>query len=113
MQDSPDSDAAARRVLIALMVPSMLMPLTSSMSRVALPVMRGHFGLRADETAWVATAFLLAFTVLMPVYGRLSDGLGPRRLMLVGVGLFTLGTGVTAAAPNVPWIVAGRAIQGA
>jgi EmrB/QacA subfamily drug resistance transporter len=113
VQDPPDSDVAARRILVALMVPSMLMPLTSSMSRVALPVMRGHFGLRADETAWVATAFLLAFTVLMPVYGRLSDGLGPRRLMLVGVGLFTLGTGVTAVAPTVPWIVAGRAIQGA
>jgi EmrB/QacA subfamily drug resistance transporter len=106
------TDAAARRVLISLMFPSMLMPLTSSMSRVALPVIRDHFAIRADETAWVATAFMLAFTVLMPVYGRLSDGLGPRRLLLIGVALFSAGTAVTALAPNLPWLVAGRAIQG-
>lgn len=95
------------------MFPSMLMPLTSSMSRVALPVIRDDFALQADETAWVATAFVLAFTVLMPVYGRLSDGLGRRRLILVGVALFSLGTAVTALAPNLPALVAGRVIQGA
>ncbi|MAF10294.1 hypothetical protein CMK11_07575 [Candidatus Poribacteria bacterium] len=107
------TDAAARRVLISLIFPSILMPLTSSMSRVALPVIRDHFAIRADETAWIATAFMLAFTVLMPVYGRLSDGLGPRRLLLMGVALFSVGTAVTAVAPDLAWIVAGRAIQGA
>jgi len=106
-------DRAARRILISLMFPSMLMPLTSSMSRVALPVIRDHFAIRADETAWVATAFTLVFTVIMPVYGRLSDGLGPRRLILVGVGLFSVGTATTALAPNLPVLIAGRAIQGA
>jgi EmrB/QacA subfamily drug resistance transporter len=115
--DAEDGDAAearaARRILISLMFPSMLMPLTSSMSRVALPVIRDHFSIRADETAWVATAFTLVFTVIMPVYGRLSDGLGPRRLILVGIGLFSVGTATTALAPNLPTLIIGRAIQGA
>ncbi len=111
-QGEDGQERAARRILISLMFPSMLMPLTSGMSRVALPVIRDHFALRADETAWVATAFTLVFTAIMPVYGRLSDGLGARRLILVGIGFFSAGTAMTALAPNLPMLILGRAVQG-
>ena len=102
----------ARRILISLMFPSMVMPLTSSMSRVALPIIRDHFRLQADMTAWVATAFMLPFMILMPVYGRLSDGLGKRRLILAGIFIFSIGTAIATLAPSLSWLMAGRAIQG-
>ena len=72
----------ARRIVIALVFPTMLMPFVNSMSKVALPVLRDHFEIEADMTAWVATAFSLPFMILTPVYGRLSDGLGKRGLIL-------------------------------
>jgi EmrB/QacA subfamily drug resistance transporter len=94
------------------MFPSMVMPLTSSMSRVALPVIRDHFQLQADMAAWIATAFMLPFMILMPVYGRLSDGLGKRRLILAGIAIFSIGTAMATFASDLPWLMVGRAIQG-
>ena len=82
------------------------------MSRVALPVIRDHFRLQADMTAWVATAFMLPFMILMPVYGGLSDCLGKRRLILAGIFIFSIGTAMATLAPDLSWLTAGRAIQG-
>lgn len=106
------ADQAAQRILVALVFPSILMPLVSSMIRVALPVIRTDFGIQADMTAWVDTAFTLPFMILMPVYGRLSDGVGRRRLILAGIIIYTLGTAVTVVATSLTWIMMGRAIQG-
>ena len=82
------------------------------MSRVALPVIRDHFRLQPDMTAWVATAFMLPFMILMPVYGGLSDSLGKRRLILAGIFIFSIGTAIATLAPSLSWLMAGRAIQG-
>ena len=106
------SPEAAKRILVSLMFPSMLMPLISSMSRVALPIIRDDFQIQADMTAWVAAIFTLPFMVLMPVYGRLSDGLGKRRLILAGIIIFSIGTAITLLAADLAWLMAGRAIQG-
>ena len=103
--------AEAQRILYALMLPAMLMPLVSSMSRVALPIIRNDFAISADMTAWVATAFTLPFVITMPVYGRLSDGVGRRRLILAGIVVFTVGTTVTIFAADLNWLMVGRAIQ--
>jgi EmrB/QacA subfamily drug resistance transporter len=106
------SPQAAKRILISLMVPGMIMPMASSMSRVALPIIRGDFQIPADMTAWVATVFTLPFMILMPVYGRLSDGLGKRRLILAGIVIFSIGTTITLLATDLAWLMVGRAIQG-
>ena len=102
----------AQRVLISLMFSSMLMPMVSGMSRVALPVIRDDFGIPADLTAWVLAAFMLPFVVLMPIYGRLSDGVDRRLLILAGIVIFGIGSTLTFMAPNISWLMAGRAIQG-
>ncbi len=109
---TPLSAAAANRILFSLMVPGMLMPLLSSMSRVALPIVRNDFGIAADMTAWVDAIFTLPFMFLMPVYGRLSDGVGRRRLILAGIVIFAVGTLMTVTANSLGWLMAGRAIQG-
>ena len=106
------SPKLARRIVISLVFPTMLMPFVNALSRVALPVIRDHFQIQPDLAAWVATAFTLPFTILTPVYGRLSDGLGKRGLILVGCFLFVLGTAITVFAPGLAWLMAGRAIQG-
>ena len=69
-----------RAILVGLMLPAMLMPLLSTMSRVALPVVRDQFALTADIAAWIDVSFTMPFMMLMPVLGRLSDHFGTRRL---------------------------------
>lgn len=103
---------AAQRILWGLMFTGMLMPMLSSMSRVALPIVRNDFQIAADMTAWIDSVFTLPFMFLMPVYGRLSDAVGRRRLILAGIVIFGLGTALTVMATNLAGLMAGRAIQG-
>ena len=109
VQVSPE---AARRIVIALMFPSMLMPIVGSMSRVALPVIRDTFEISAEMTAWVSTSYTLPFLILMPVYGRLSNGVGRRRLLLAGMFIFAIGSAITISTTELAWLMIGRAIQG-
>lgn len=106
------SPQEARRILLSLMAPSVLMPLLGSMSRVALPIVRDDFQIPADMTAWVDTAFALPFMILMPLYGRLSDGVGKRRLILAGIAIYIVGVATTLFAPGLGWLMVGRAVQG-
>jgi len=108
----PVSSKVARQIVLALVFPTLLMPFMNSVFRVALPVIRDHFQLEADVTAWVVTAFLLPFVVLSTVYGRLSDGLGQRTLILIGSSLFIVGSAIALAASGLGWLLVGRAIQG-
>ena len=106
------SPQMARRILYSLMVPAIIMPVAGSMTRVALPIIRDDFQISADMTAWVAAAFTLPFMVLMPLYGRLSDAVGRRRLLLLGIMIFSVGTAMTFLSTNLGWLMAGRAVQG-
>lgn len=106
------SPRAARKILIYLIFPAMLMPMVSTMTSVALPVMRDDFGIQADVAAWIPVIFTLPFMILMPVYGRLGDGLGKRRLILIGIAIFALGTAISLAAVDMSWLMVGRAVQG-
>ena len=110
--DSVSSRRSAKHLLAGLMFPGVLMPMVSTMSRVALPVIRDEFQIRADLTAWVAAAFTLPFMILMPVYGRLSDGVDKRRLILVGITIFAVGTYITVVATDLGRLMTGRAVQG-
>ena len=98
--------------MFSLMFPSMLMPMISTMSRVALPIIRDEFQLTADLTAWVSASFTLPFMLLMPVYGRLSDGVDPRRLILMGTMIFATGTVLMMSATFVPSVMFGMAVLG-
>ena len=95
------------------MFPAMLMPLLSSGSNVALPFIRETFGLQADVTAWITIAFTLPFMIFMPVYGRLSDAVGRRRLILAGIVIGWIGSVVVVGANGLAGLMVGRAIQGA
>ena len=107
-----ESDRSDSSILLGLMLPAMLMPMLSTMSRVALPMVRDTFALTADLTAWIDVSFTLPFMLFMPVYGRLGDGLGARRLLLAGIALFTLGTALVLNASTMPHLLVGRTVQG-
>lgn len=103
----------ANRTLIAgLMGPSMMMVLNMSMFGVALPTIRDTLGLAADTVAWLVVAYSLTFAMFMPLYGRLGDALGKKRLLLGGVNVFLVGTIVILLAPNFQFLLLGRVIQG-
>ena len=64
-----------------------------------------------DRASWIVTAYLVAYTVAMPLAGRLSDVYGRVRLFQVALVLFAIGSAFVALAPNFPWVVSARVIQ--
>ncbi len=63
--------------------------------------------------AWLVTATLVAGAVCAPVLGRLGDMFGKRRMLLVAIGLVTVGSALGAAAPDIGTLIVARALQGA
>ncbi len=112
-QGTKGSVRATPTALIGLMMPFLMLVLNLSMIGVALPSIRSDFRVEADLVAWVVTAYTLPYVILMPLYGRLGDALGKRRLFMAGVVAFLLGTGTNLLADRLPVLMLGRAIQGA
>ncbi len=80
----------------------------------ALPAVMVDLGIsidRLNDLAWVVTAYLLGFTVAMPLLGRAGDVYGYRRLYLGAMLLFGVGSAAVALAPDLGWLIASRVVQ--
>jgi EmrB/QacA subfamily drug resistance transporter len=77
----------------------------------ALPTIVGELH-GVEHMLWVTTAYMLAATVMMPVYGRFGDLIGHKPLFVGALVLFLGGSVVGGFAPNMATLVAGRAVQG-
>lgn len=111
--EAPKADASpGRRVLLSLILPSMLMPMMSTGSRVALPVIRDTFQIPEDVTAWVSAAFTLTFMAMMSVYGRLGDVIDRKKLLLFGIAVFFVGTTITLTSQSLSGLIVGQLVQG-
>src|SRR3982751_179189 len=62
--------------------------------------------------SWVFSAYLLTSTATVPIFGRLSDLYGRRRIYLIGIALFLSGSVLSGASTSMPMLIVSRAIQG-
>lgn len=92
---------------------SMLLPsLGTSIANVALPTLSTAFSVSFQAVQWVVLAFLLAITSLVVSAGRYGDIFGKRRLLLLGIGLFSLASLLCGLTHNFALLLAARALQG-
>ena len=115
---TPSTDAplllTQRRIWIifsALIAGMMLSSLDQTIVSTAMPTIVGQLG-GVEHQAWITTAYLLATTIVMPIYGKFGDVLGRRNLFLIAIALFTLASVGAAFAPDFLWFVVFRAMQG-
>ena len=64
-----------------------------------------------DRASWIVTAYLVAYTVAMPLAGRLSDVYGRIRMFQAALLLFSIGSALVAVAPDFSWVVSARVLQ--
>lgn len=109
METNPSPHVAAvYRVLVLMLV---LSGLDQTVLSTALPgIVDSMHG--AALAPWVFSAYLLASTAVIPLYGKLADRWGVRSTLLVATGLFTLGSLACALADTMPLLVAARGLQG-
>src|SRR5918911_3225104 len=94
-----------------LMVTLLLASLDQTIVATALPRIVSQLG-GLSQYSWVFTAYMLATTVTVPLYGRLGDVYGRRPLFLVSISIFLVGSVLCGLAQNMPELVVFRAIQG-
>jgi EmrB/QacA subfamily drug resistance transporter len=108
---SAASPREIRAVFIGLMIVLGLGALDQSIVSTALPRIVSDLGGMARLT-WVVTAYVLASTSVMPLYGKLSDQYGRKPMIYVAVVTFLLGSVLCGAAQNLTQLIIFRAVQG-
>ena len=78
----------------------------------ALPVIRRDLGASLQDLEWMVNAYTLTFAVLLLTGAALGDRFGRRRLFLIGLTIFTVGSAAAALAPTSSALIVARAVQG-
>jgi EmrB/QacA subfamily drug resistance transporter len=103
-----------RQVLITfsgLMLGMLLAALDQTIVATALPTITGELG-GLDHLSWVVTAYLLAATVSTPLYGKLGDLFGRKRLFQAAIVIFLAGSVLCGMAQDMNQLIGFRAVQG-
>jgi EmrB/QacA subfamily drug resistance transporter len=87
--------------------------LDASIVTVALPTIQRDLHAQLSDLQWVVDAYTLPFAVLLLTAGTLGDRFGRKRVFLVGLVVFVIGSLMCGLAPTLGWLVAGRVVQGA
>jgi EmrB/QacA subfamily drug resistance transporter len=100
-----------RVIFVGLMMVLLLAALDQTIVATALPTIVGDLG-GLNRLAWVTSAFLLAQTAVTPIYGKLGDLYGRKRILQSAVILFLIGSALCGQAAGMTELIAFRAIQG-
>jgi EmrB/QacA subfamily drug resistance transporter len=103
-----------RRILVTfsgLLLAMLLASLDQTIVSTALPTIVGDLG-GLDRLSWVVTAYLLAATVTIPLWGRASDLYGRKRLFQAAIVVFLTGSALSGAARSLGELIAFRGLQG-
>lgn len=98
-------------VFAGLMVAMLLSSLDQTIFSTALPTIVGELD-GVNHMLWVSTAYLVAATIMMPIYGKLGDLLGRKSIFLGALTVFLVGSVVGGLAQDMTGLIVGRAIQG-
>ncbi|WP_294768023.1 DHA2 family efflux MFS transporter permease subunit [uncultured Rhodoferax sp.] len=97
---------------IALSAATFMNVLDSSIANVSLPAIAGDLGVSSNQGTWVITSFGVANAIALPLTGWLSQRFGQVRLFVTSVLLFVLSSWLCGIAPNMPFLIGARALQG-
>ncbi|MFT3661863.1 MAG: MDR family MFS transporter [Gordonia sp. (in: high G+C Gram-positive bacteria)] len=111
---TPEKTSGDRQILflfIGLMITMLLASLNQTVLSTALPTMVGELK-GVDLMTWVIAGYLLATTIVMPIYGRIGDLFGRKPVILAAIVIFIGGSILGALAQNIDVLIAARVIQG-
>lgn len=98
-------------VTVGIIMGLFLAAIEQTVVATAMPTVVASLG-GLDVYSWVFSAYLLTFTISVPIWGRLSDMFGRRAFYLLAIGLFLLGSALAGQARSMTFLIVSRAIQG-
>jgi EmrB/QacA subfamily drug resistance transporter len=99
-------------ILLLIAGAQLMVVLDATIVNIALPKMGDYFDKSQTSMTWALNAYTLAFGGLLLLGGRSGDILGRRRMFIIGLTLFTLGSFLGGIAATFPMLLAGRVVQG-
>ena len=99
-------------VVTALVLLLGIQPITTDLYLPALPNLQQDLGASVAATQLTLSALIIAFGLAQLLVGPLADRFGRRPVLLAGLLLYTLASGLAALAPNIEWLIGWRALQG-
>ncbi len=100
------------RIFGVMMIGWAMSLLDVSIVNVTIPELQKDLSTDIATVTWVVNAYNIAFAVLLVTAGRLADQFGRRRLFVIGMAVFTVGSALCASAWSVEWLIVFRVIQG-
>jgi MFS family permease len=100
-----------RYVTAAMMLVMVLASMEMTVTSTAMPTIIGELH-GIEHYAWVASIYLLAQTVSMPLYGRLADALGRKRIVLASIALFCVASVLASVSHSIGQLILFRGLQG-
>jgi EmrB/QacA subfamily drug resistance transporter len=109
--EGPSQKSAFFAVFPAIMLPMFLAVMDQTIVATALPAIAASTG-NVQRASWVVVSYLLASTIAAPIYGRLGDAFGRRRLLFVAIWVFIAASLLCAASPTIELLSLARIVQG-
>src|SRR5271155_1058996 len=100
-------------VAIAVMSATFMEVLDTTVVNVCLPHIAGNLSVSTDEATWALTSYLVANAIILPMTGWLANQFGRKRLLMLSVFGFTIASFCCGFAPNLPFLIVCRVVQGA
>jgi EmrB/QacA subfamily drug resistance transporter len=107
----PDQKPRVRLIFVALLLVLLLAALDQTIVSTALPTIVGDLG-GISHLSWVVTAYLLAATITGPLYGKLGDLYGRKKVLQTAIVVFLAGSVLCGLAQSMTELIAFRALQG-
>lgn len=100
-------------IAIAVMCSTFMEVLDTTVVNVSLPHIAGSMSASVDEATWALTSYLVANAIVLPITGWLASRFGRKRLLMASVVGFTVSSFCCGLAPNLPFLIVFRILQGA
>lgn len=98
-------------ILLTVIVGTFLGRLDQTIVNLALPKIINDFSISVSAAGWIATAYILANAVFVPIWGKLGDTIGRKKVYIIGFALFIAGSVLAGFAWNLPSMIFFRVIQ--
>ncbi len=102
----------ATRVLITLTSVALIVTYVETMVIPGLPTIQKDFSTTSSVTSWVTSALLIVGSAVAPLFGKLGDTHGKKRMFLTAMTFYIAGVGIAGFAPNIYFLIVARAVQG-
>src|ERR1035437_2337182 len=114
MEDKEDKKKGSNLrwwILLTVIIGTFLGRLDQTIVNLALPKIINDFGITVSAAGWIATAYILANAVFVPIWGKLGDTIGRKKVYILGFSIFIFGSALAGFAWNLSSMIIFRIIQ--